>query len=437
MVPLAAQIDRYRLRETEAALANAALDALLGYAAAHDNRLPCPDLDGDGMEDRPGPASAPCRGIEGELPRATLGVPGRDGWGRPLRYRGNDALTGPGGIPRPPNTRGGLRIDNPRTGERLTVGDPEAPAAILFSCGANGRPDDENDGTGGSPAGCTNPLRPDPRYAHAVPGRPGSGGFDDVLVWDVEERAPRPAGAGRHLAVRRARNARTMVRPAATRAVRIPDPVTPQHEAPKTSPAQEKVTWDARRAAGFTLIEIAIVLVVIGLLVGAVLTGQELIASARVRNLADSNAGIRSAYFAFVDRYRRIPGDWNATEAGEALGVAVNGGGNDNGVIDTASGSDWTEPNALWEQLAKAGFLQGEFEGDAVAPTPDQSAGSAQPVQPGHGARTHGRLPPRRAARPRCASTSCSDAASRSTSPASSTSRSTTAPPTPGRCASP
>ncbi len=182
MVPLAAQIDRYRLRETEAALVQA-LEALLGYAAAHDNRLPCPDIDGDGAEDRPGPVTAPCRGIEGELPRATLGVQGRDGWGRPIRYRGNDALTVPEGMPRPPNTRGGLRIDNPRTTERLTVSDPEGPAAILFSCGANGRPDGENDGTGGSPAGCSNPLRPDPRYAHAVPGRAGSGDFDDVLVW--------------------------------------------------------------------------------------------------------------------------------------------------------------------------------------------------------------------------------------------------------------
>ena len=182
MVPLAAQIDRYRLRETEAALA-LALEALLGYAAAHGNRLPCPDVDGDGAEDRPGSAAAPCRGVEGDLPRATLGVPGRDGWGRPLRYRGNDALTRPEGMPRPPNTRGRLRIDNPRTAERLTVGDPEAPAAILFSCGANGRPDGENDGTGGQAAGCSNPLRPDPRYAHAAPGRAGSGAFDDVLVW--------------------------------------------------------------------------------------------------------------------------------------------------------------------------------------------------------------------------------------------------------------
>ena len=182
MVPLAAQIDRHRLRETDAALARA-LEALFGYAASHGNRLPCPDVDGDGVEDRPGPAAAPCRGIEGELPRATLGIQGADGWGRRLRYRGNDAFTGPAGVPTPPNTRGGLRIDDHRTAERLTVGDPEAPAAIIFSCGANGRPDGENDGTGGSPGGCANPLRPDPRYARGVPGRSGFEDFDDVLVW--------------------------------------------------------------------------------------------------------------------------------------------------------------------------------------------------------------------------------------------------------------
>ena len=182
MVPLAAQIDRFRLRETEAAL-HQALEALTGYAVSHGNRLPCPDIDGDGAEDFPGSPTAPCRGIEGDLPRATLGITGTDGWGRLLRYRGNDALTGPGGMPRPPNTRGGLRIVDARTAERLTVSDPEAPAAIIFSCGANGRPDGENDGTGGSPVGCTNPIRPDPGYARAVPGRAGTGSFDDVVVW--------------------------------------------------------------------------------------------------------------------------------------------------------------------------------------------------------------------------------------------------------------
>ena len=125
----------------------------------------------------------------------------------------------------------------------------------------------------------------------------------------------------------------------------------------------------ARKAAGFTLIEIAIVLVVVGLLVGAVLAGQELISSAQVRNLADTSAGIQSAYFAFVDRYRRVPGDWNADEAGEALGVGVSGGGNDNGRIDNDAGTLWDEPNAVWEQLGKAGFLKGSFTGDGVEPT--------------------------------------------------------------------
>ena len=135
----------------------------------------------------------------------------------------------------------------------------------------------------------------------------------------------------------------------------------------------------ARKAAGFTLIEIAVVLVVIGLLVGAVLTGQELIGSARVRNLSDTSAGIQSAYFAFVDRYRRVPGDWNAAEAGEALGVAVTGGGNDNGRIDNEGGNEWTEPNALWEQLAKAGFLQGDFKGGSAEPTPTNQLAPLNP----------------------------------------------------------
>ena len=63
---------------------------------------------------------------------------------------------------------------------------------------------------------------------------------------------------------------------------------------------------------GFTLVEIAIVLVIIGLLLGGILKGQELINSARVRNLADSTSGIQAAYFGFIDRYRRVPGDWAA-----------------------------------------------------------------------------------------------------------------------------
>jgi len=124
---------------------------------------------------------------------------------------------------------------------------------------------------------------------------------------------------------------------------------------------------------GFTLVEIAIVLVIIGLLLGGILKGQELINSARVRNMADMNAGIQAAYYGFIDRFRRVPGDWSSTPAGAAIGVTINGGGNDNGRIDndtTAPGitTVYQEPNALWEQLSKAGFIQGAYTGDSGEP---------------------------------------------------------------------
>ena len=123
----------------------------------------------------------------------------------------------------------------------------------------------------------------------------------------------------------------------------------------------------AQKQSGFTLVEIAIVLVIIGLLLGGILKGQELINSARVRNLADTTTGIQAAYYGFIDRYRRVPGDWAAAAAQEAIGVTINGGGNDNGRLDDAQGS-FTENNAMWEQLAKSGFIQGNFEGGTDEP---------------------------------------------------------------------
>ncbi len=86
---------------------------------------------------------------------------------------------------------------------------------------------------------------------------------------------------------------------------------------------------------GFTLVEIAIVLVIIGLLLGAILRGQELIQNARVRNVIDQQNGIKAAYFGFLDRYRALPGDLTAPQAtaigtpfGTALTVATVAPGN-------------------------------------------------------------------------------------------------------------
>src|SRR5215831_4773158 len=82
---------------------------------------------------------------------------------------------------------------------------------------------------------------------------------------------------------------------------------------------------------GFTLIEIAIVLVIIGLLLGGVLKGQELITGARVRNLISQQDGIKAAFFGFQDRYRALPGDYPAASTNIA---GVNIVGNGNGRID-------------------------------------------------------------------------------------------------------
>jgi prepilin-type N-terminal cleavage/methylation domain-containing protein len=116
---------------------------------------------------------------------------------------------------------------------------------------------------------------------------------------------------------------------------------------------------------GFTLVEIAIVLVIIGLLLGGILKGQELINSARVRNLADQNSAVQAAYFGFIDRYRQVPGDMCQDDAIAAIGTGDDGIITDsdecgNGRIDVGN---WDEVAGVWEHLSKAGFITGNYQG--------------------------------------------------------------------------
>jgi prepilin-type N-terminal cleavage/methylation domain-containing protein len=136
-----------------------------------------------------------------------------------------------------------------------------------------------------------------------------------------------------------------------------------------------------RRQSGFTLIETAIALVIVGLLLGAIFKGQELINVARARSLIAFNGGITTAYFAFRDRYRALAGDYSGASANiPNCGNCENG--NNDGQILLAGGPD--ESIAAWEHLSKAGFIAGSYAysaGDPVgaANTPINSYGA--PVQ--------------------------------------------------------
>ena len=77
---------------------------------------------------------------------------------------------------------------------------------------------------------------------------------------------------------------------------------------------------------GFTLIEIAIVLVIIGLLVGGVLQGQELIENSRVKQAVKDMNGTAAAVFAYQDRYGATPGDDGPTATVQARGSSWNSG---------------------------------------------------------------------------------------------------------------
>src|SRR5882724_11562457 len=124
-----------------------------------------------------------------------------------------------------------------------------------------------------------------------------------------------------------------------------------------------------RRQAGYTLIEIGVVLVIVGLLLGGVLKGQELITGARVRNLISQQDGIKAAFFGFQDRFRALPGDY-ASAATNINNVSQNGNGNGRIENIAAAPAFVHEELLAWNHLTAAGFLNGSFtvtSGDTTA----------------------------------------------------------------------
>ena len=136
--------------------------------------------------------------------------------------------------------------------------------------------------------------------------------------------------------------------------------------------------------SGFTLVEIAIVLVIIGLLLGGVLKGQELITQAKIKNVANDLNGLTAAIYAYQDRYKRLPGDDpGATRWSSLFGADVTVG-NGNNTISGGYGSttNTDESRLFWAELRLAGFIPGSVDTlSNAASQPTNAAGGIVGVQ--------------------------------------------------------
>lgn len=129
-----------------------------------------------------------------------------------------------------------------------------------------------------------------------------------------------------------------------------------------------------KQQSGFTLVEIAIVLVIIGLLLGGVLKGQELINSAKVKNMVGDFRTVSTLVYGYQDRFKAFPGDQSQAQLDAAFGAGVatvctgsTGCAPNNGRIDgdwNSGGADGkgvttSETSVFWQHVRLANLATG------------------------------------------------------------------------------
>jgi len=105
---------------------------------------------------------------------------------------------------------------------------------------------------------------------------------------------------------------------------------------------------------GFTLVELSIVLVIIGLLIGGVLKGQSMIENAKIKRVVTDVDSLVAATYAYQDKFSALPGDDMSTGATASGVAACNATGDGNGLINTAA-----EQICAYRDLIDEGFLTG------------------------------------------------------------------------------
>ena len=143
----------------------------------------------------------------------------------------------------------------------------------------------------------------------------------------------------------------------------------------------------AGMTSGFSLVELSIVLVILGLLTGGILTGQNLIRAAELRSVTTEYANHKTAINTFRDKYFSLPGDmtnatafWGAAHTTPATcpGTAGTGtetcdGDGDGDIEFPAGASEFGESFTFWQHMANAGLVEGNYTGVAAAGGVDDS----------------------------------------------------------------
>jgi len=132
---------------------------------------------------------------------------------------------------------------------------------------------------------------------------------------------------------------------------------------------RDRSTLASPKRAGFSLVEVALALVLIGLILAAVLQGRELIASAEYKAYKSQLGEYRRAFYTFRDRFNALPGDF--ADANSDLGLA-SANGNGDGVIDDGPrcSAPGHESCQAWQHLRAAGILQGDPQTVGAAASP-------------------------------------------------------------------